>query len=34
MIEELVENYKDKYGISESNLNRKFPEAKRSLSAS
>lgn len=34
VIEELVENYKDKYGISESNLNRKFPEAKRSLSAS
>lgn len=34
VIRELVENYSDKYGISESNLNRKFPEAKRSLGAS
>ena len=33
IIRELVENYGDKFGISESNLNRKLPEAKRSLSA-
>lgn len=31
IVRELVANYGDKYGISESNLNRKFPEAKRSL---
>lgn len=34
IIRELVANYDDKYGISESNLNRKFAEAKRSLGAS
>lgn len=33
IITELVENYGEKYGISESNLNRKFPEAKRTLKA-
>lgn len=33
IVRELVQNYGDKYGISESNLNRKFPEAKRSLRA-
>jgi hypothetical protein len=31
VITELVENYGDKYGISESNLSRKFPVARRSL---
>jgi len=34
IIRELVANYDDKHGISESNLNRKFPEAKRSLRGS
>jgi hypothetical protein len=33
VIRELVENYGDKYGISQSNLNRKIPEARRSLTA-
>lgn len=33
IIRELVANYGDKYGISESNLNRKLPEAKRILNA-
>ena len=33
VIRELVANYGDKFGISESNLNRKLPEAKRSLNA-
>lgn len=33
IIRELVGNYGDKYGISESNLNRKLPEAKRILNA-
>jgi hypothetical protein len=31
VIRELVENYGDKHGISQSNLDRKIPEAKRSL---
>ncbi len=31
IIRELVENYGEKYGISESNLNRKLPDARRSL---
>lgn len=34
VIRELVENYGEKPGISKSNLERKFPEAKRSLSQS
>ena len=34
IVREMVANYGDKYGISESSLNRKFPEAKRSLTAS
>jgi hypothetical protein len=33
VIRELVENYPDRHGISKSNLDRKIPEAKRSLRA-
>lgn len=33
VIKELVENYGDKYGISQRNLNDKIPEAKRSLNS-
>ncbi len=33
VIRELVDNYGDKHGISKSNLDRKLPEAKRSLAA-